>query len=133
MDTCDSFSFTNSIVLCLCLPPWKSQGQPGYWRYLGFLYRAYIFRGNLFSNRNFFFLSNGKPDCCFYPGSIIFFPFLPGIQLYRINGMIEKFGIDNHYQSVSRGVIDSRDIIYFLSVIFLFLFLTKTSLQSRKW
>jgi ABC-2 type transport system permease protein len=47
--------------------------------------------------------------------------------------MIEKFGIDNHYQSVSRGVIDSRDIIYFLSVIFLFLFLTKTSLQSRKW
>lgn len=47
--------------------------------------------------------------------------------------IIEKFGIDFHYQSVSRGVIDSRDIIYFLSVIFLFLFLTKISLQSRKW
>ncbi len=47
--------------------------------------------------------------------------------------MIEKAGIDYHYQSVSRGVIDSRDMVYFLSVIFLFLFLTKTSLQSRKW
>ncbi len=46
---------------------------------------------------------------------------------------IEKFGIDYHYQSVSRGVIDSRDLIYFLSVISLFLFLTKTNLQSRKW
>jgi len=47
--------------------------------------------------------------------------------------IIEKFGIDYHYQSVSRGVIDSRDIIYFLSVIILFIILTKTSLQSRKW
>jgi ABC-2 type transport system permease protein len=47
--------------------------------------------------------------------------------------IIEKFGIDYHYQSVSRGVIDSRDVVYFLSVIILFLFFTKTSLQSRKW
>jgi len=47
--------------------------------------------------------------------------------------IIEKFGIDYHYQSVSRGVIDSRDIVYFISVIFLFLFLTKINLQSRKW
>lgn len=47
--------------------------------------------------------------------------------------MIEKFGIDYHYQSVSRGVIDSRDLVYFFSVISLFIFLTKISLQSRKW
>ncbi len=47
--------------------------------------------------------------------------------------IIEKFGIDYHYQSVSRGVIDSRDLVYFISVIILFLFLTKLSLQSRKW
>ncbi len=47
--------------------------------------------------------------------------------------IIEKFGIDYHYQSVSRGVIDSRDIVYFLSVIILFLFITKINLQSRKW
>jgi len=48
-------------------------------------------------------------------------------------GIIEKFGIDYHYQSVSRGVLDSRDVVYFLTIIILFLYLTKTSLQSRKW
>jgi len=42
-------------------------------------------------------------------------------------------GINEHYRSMSRGVIDSRDVIYFLSVIFLFLLLTKTVLASRKW
>jgi protein involved in gliding motility GldF len=30
---------------------------------------------------------------------------------------IEMLGIDFHYRSVSRGVLDSRDVIYFLSVI----------------
>lgn len=35
---------------------------------------------------------------------------------------IEMLGINFHYESISRGVIDTRDIIYFLSVIFLFLF-----------
>jgi len=46
---------------------------------------------------------------------------------------ISRLGIDFHYQSISRGVIDSRDIIYFFSVIFFFLFLTRTVLLSRKW
>lgn len=47
--------------------------------------------------------------------------------------IIEKLGIDYHYQSVSRGVLDSRDIIYFVTIIILFLFFTKTILQSRRW
>ena len=34
---------------------------------------------------------------------------------------------------MSRGVIDTRDLIYFLSVIALFLSLTKLTLSSRKW
>lgn len=38
---------------------------------------------------------------------------------------IEMLGINFHYQSISRGVIDTRDIIYFFSVIFLFLFATQ--------
>jgi ABC-2 type transport system permease protein len=42
-------------------------------------------------------------------------------------------GIDEHYQSVSRGVVDSRDLVYFVSVITLFLFLTRMVLNSRKW
>lgn len=51
----------------------------------------------------------------------------------QFSSFIIKLGINEHYQSISRGVIDSRDLIYFLGVIMLFIVLTKTSLQSRKW
>lgn len=44
---------------------------------------------------------------------------------------IEMLGIDFHYQSISRGVIDSRDVVYFLSIIFLFLFATKKNINKR--
>ncbi len=44
---------------------------------------------------------------------------------------IEMLGIDFHYQSISRGVIDTRDLIYFLSFIFLFLFVTQKNLQKK--
>lgn len=44
---------------------------------------------------------------------------------------IEMFGIDQHYQSMSRGVVDLRDLIYFLSVICFFLFLTARNLERR--
>lgn len=51
-----------------------------------------------------------------------------------INGpdyYISMAGIDFHYQSISRGVIDSRDIIYFLSVILLMLTITHRNLLKR--
>ncbi|KKK89029.1 hypothetical protein LCGC14_2737210, partial [marine sediment metagenome] len=41
--------------------------------------------------------------------------------------------INEHYRSISRGVIDTRDLIYFLSVISIFLLGTNIVLQSRKW
>ncbi len=44
---------------------------------------------------------------------------------------IEMLGIDFHYQSISRGVLDTRDIIYFLSVIFIFLFATQKNLIKK--
>src|SRR5665213_1401102 len=44
---------------------------------------------------------------------------------------IEMLGIDFHYRSISRGVIDTRDVIYFLSVIFLFLFATQKNLSKK--
>lgn len=44
---------------------------------------------------------------------------------------IEMLGIDFHYQSISRGVIDTRDIIYFLSLITFFLLLTRQNLGRR--
>jgi ABC-2 type transport system permease protein len=50
-----------------------------------------------------------------------------------VDDIILKLGINEHYVSISRGVIDTRDVIYFLSTIFFFLILTKTALSSRKW
>jgi len=44
---------------------------------------------------------------------------------------IELAGIDFHYQSVSRGVMDTRDIIYFLSLAAFFLLLTHQNLKRR--
>lgn len=46
---------------------------------------------------------------------------------------ISSLGINYHYYSMSRGVIDSRDILYFLTVIIIFLLATRLILQSRKW
>ncbi|MEP7259176.1 MAG: ABC transporter permease, partial [Flavitalea sp.] len=44
---------------------------------------------------------------------------------------LEMMGIDFHYRSISRGVADTRDIIYFLSVIGLFLVITHRNLTRR--
>lgn len=44
---------------------------------------------------------------------------------------IEMLGINFHYRSISRGVIDSRDIIYFTGIIILFLFITRRNLNKR--
>ena len=46
---------------------------------------------------------------------------------------VNQFGILYHYESMSRGLIDTRDILYFLSVIFLMLSITKLILGSRQW
>jgi len=44
---------------------------------------------------------------------------------------ISMLGIDFHYRSISRGVIDTRDVIYFLAMIFLFLLITQRNLAKR--
>ncbi len=60
--------------------------------------------------------------------SISTLPFFAGID-----DVIIKLGINEHYISMSRGVIDTRDVIYFVTTIFLFLLLTKTVIGSRRW
>jgi ABC-2 type transport system permease protein len=50
-----------------------------------------------------------------------------------IDAFISSLGINEHYQSISRGVLDTRDLVYFLSLISLFLVFTKTVLGGRKW
>ena len=45
--------------------------------------------------------------------------------------IIKKIGINEHFKSISRGVIDTRDIVYFLSVTLFFLFITKMRLNNE--
>lgn len=50
-----------------------------------------------------------------------------------LEGPIKSIGIQDHYASLSRGVVDLRDVLYFLGTIAVFLLLTRTALQSRRW
>jgi ABC-2 type transport system permease protein len=62
------------------------------------------------------------------------FDFISGIaESGRTVFLISRMGISYHYNSISRGVIDSRDMLYFAAVIFLFVVGTRTVLQSSKW
>lgn len=45
----------------------------------------------------------------------------------------QKLGVLYHYDALSKGLIDSRDVIYFISVIVMMLLITKIILGSRKW
>ena len=51
----------------------------------------------------------------------------------KLGLIIESLGLEAHYSSISRGVIDTRDLVYFISVTAIFILLTKISLESRKW
>ena len=62
------------------------------------------------------------------------FEFIYSLSLFGpIDLFIQRLGIASHYSSISRGVVDTRDILYFLSVMALFLSSTKLVLASRKW
>lgn len=55
------------------------------------------------------------------------------LSLQKFDHVLVSLGINEHYLSISRGVLDTRDLIYFLSFIALFLLITKTVLGGRKW
>jgi gliding motility-associated ABC transporter permease protein GldF len=60
------------------------------------------------------------------------FEYIGSLQMFRgLESNIVALGINDHYKSVSRGVVDSRDLLYFLSVDSLFLYASKLILQRR--
>jgi len=66
----------------------------------------------------------------FYVG----FDFIHSLELFgSIDLLIKSLGINTHYISMSRGVVDTRDLIYFISLIAFFVLLTRLTLESRKW
>jgi ABC-2 type transport system permease protein len=66
---------------------------------------------------------------------VLYFGF-QGIANFKIfenfDNIISSFGMDYHFKSMSRGVLDTRDVFYFTSVTFLFLTLTVFKLKSYK-
>ncbi len=62
------------------------------------------------------------------------FDFIHSLDLFgNVDLFIKSLGINAHYTSMSRGVIDTRDVVYFVSLITVFILLTKLSIESRKW
>ncbi len=89
-----------------------------------------VFASSLTDNQIIAFLMAMVISFFFYLGfdSISALPILKSVE-----GIILQLGISEHYTSMSRGVIDSRDVIYFAGTITVFLLITKTVLESRKW
>lgn len=61
----------------------------------------------------------------------LFYIGFEGIADFTSSNFIDQLGMSSHYKSMSRGVLDTRDIIYFLSVTVFFLILTKLNLTKE--
>jgi len=64
----------------------------------------------------------------------IFYFGFAGLAHYfkTIEQLVASFGMDSHFKSMGRGVIDTRDILYFVSIAYLFLLFTVYKLKSYK-
>lgn len=89
-----------------------------------------IFSSSITNNQIVAFILSAVFSAFAYLGfeSLYYMDFLGSADLF-----VKALGMRHHYESMSRGVIDTRDVIYFLSVIALFLMMTRVVLQSRKW
>lgn len=89
-----------------------------------------IFCSGFTSNAVVAFLISGFSCLILYYGftALSSLPVFAGSADYYI----EMLGIDFHYRSISRGVVDTRDLLYFASMIFFFLFLSVKNLGKRQ-
>jgi ABC-2 type transport system permease protein len=99
--------------------------------FLGAIFVAIgIFCSSLTDNQIIAFILSVVLSAFMYIG----FEFVARIPIIsEIDLLIRSLGINHHYSSISRGVIDTRDVIYYLSAIGFFLLLTKLCLESRNW
>jgi ABC-2 type transport system permease protein len=56
-------------------------------------------------------------------------PFMPE----SLRPMLAYLSVESHFDGMSRGIIDSRDVVYYLSVMVVSLVIATVSLESRKW
>jgi ABC-2 type transport system permease protein len=59
------------------------------------------------------------------------FAYLPGLK--NLDEFVIRLGINEHYKSISRGVLDINDAVYFIAVVVIFNEGTRLQLLSRKW
>ena len=103
--------------------------------YLGLIFLSAVFSaisiccGSFTSNAIVSFLISAFMCLILYFG----FNAISSISVFSGNAdyYIEMLGIDFHYQSISRGVIDSRDLTYFLSLIILSIFITQKKTEEQ--
>ena len=95
---------------------------------VGFYLSIGIFTSSLSQNQIISFILSFVIIFAFYILDKIVF-FFPGF----LATVLEYLSTDYHFNNIARGVLDSRDVIYYLSMMFLFLFLTVQTLESRKW
>lgn len=62
----------------------------------------------------------------------LFYRLLP-IAPESLRPVLSYLSIESHFEAISKGVIDSRDIVYYLSVMAVSLLIATLSLESRKW
>ena len=63
---------------------------------------------------------------------LLFYIGFEGIAEFTSSDFIEQIGMSSHFKSMSRGILDTRDVIYFLSVTVFFLLLTKLNINKAK-
>lgn len=125
------------IVVYQLGAPEGNLDQGGTWgSYLGLLFLASgfvaigLFASSLSDNQVISFIIAVFLSFFIYIG----FDFISSLALFgSLDLFVIKLGISEHYGSMSRGVIDSRDALYFFSVIAFFFMLTKLKLSSRNW
>lgn len=90
-----------------------------------------LFASSLTANQIVGFLLGSLLCFLFYYG----FDFISRLPIFvgKTDDVVQMIGIDYHYDSISRGVVDTRDLVYFLSVVAVFLMGTVVSLERRKW
>ena len=89
-----------------------------------------VFASSLTDNQIVSFILAMLLSFVFYLG----FEFISSAGIsYSLERIFSWLSINEHYLSVSRGVVDMRDIIYFLGMSFLFLYVTSLSLRKGSW
>ena len=100
-------------------------------------YLGLIFLGFVFASIGIFASSISKSQVvAFLIGVSLCFILYNGIGLVletvgSSNNDLESLDLANHYKNIAKGVLDSRDVIYFLSIVILFLGLTKIVVDER--